>query len=118
MFPPIMHFRRTCVQDTTLGGQQIRAGDKVVLSYAAANRDGAVFDNPDTFDITREHNPHVSFGFGTHFCLGGGVARLEGRILLTKLLDRFPKIEVTGPPDRLRSNFVNGITALPVRLSC
>lgn len=117
MSPPIMQFRRTCIRDTELSGQPIKAGDKVVLSYAAANRDEAVFDNPDTFDITRENNPHLSFGFGTHFCLGSGFARLEGRTLLTKLFDRFPKIEVTGEPVRLRSNFVNGITKLPVRLS-
>jgi cytochrome P450 len=117
MYPPIFQFRRTCVQDTELSGQPIKAGDKVVLSYAAANRDEAVFDSPDTFDITRENNPHVSFGFGAHFCLGNGVARLEGRTLLAKLFDRFPKIEITGEPVRLRSNFVNGITELPVRLS-
>lgn len=116
MFPPILQFRRTCVQDTELSGQAIRAGDKVVLSYAAANRDGSVFDEPDRFDITRKQNPHVSFGFGPHFCLGSGVARLEGRVLLSKLLARFPLIEVNGPPVRLRSNFVNGVTALPVHL--
>lgn len=116
-YPPIMQFRRTCVQDTEIGGQQIGAGDKVVLSYCAANRDDAVFDKPDTFDITRTSNPHVSFGFGTHYCLGTGVARLEGRTLLAKLFEEFPKIEVIGEPVRLRSNFVNGITELPVRLS-
>jgi cholest-4-en-3-one 26-monooxygenase len=76
-----------------------------------------VFPDPDKFDITRTDNPHVSFGFGTHFCLGSGVARLEGRTLLAKLLERFGKIEVTGEPVLLRSNFVNGITELPVRLA-
>ncbi|MGB6125028.1 MAG: cytochrome P450, partial [Gordonia sp. (in: high G+C Gram-positive bacteria)] len=116
MFPPILQFRRTCVQDTEFGGQQMKAGQKVVLSYAAANRDPEVFPNPDTFDITRADNPHLSFGFGTHFCLGTGVARLEGRTLLSKLIERFSTIEVAGPPSRLRSNFVNGVTALPVRL--
>jgi cholest-4-en-3-one 26-monooxygenase len=117
MFPPIMQFRRTCVQNTEVSGQSIKAGDKVVLSYCAANRDPAVFPDPDKFDITRTDNPHVSFGFGTHFCLGSGVARLEGRTLLAKLLERFGKIEVTGEPVLLRSNFVNGITELPVRLA-
>ena len=117
MFPPIMQFRRTCVQDTEVGGQVIKAGDKVVLSYCAANRDPSVFPDPDKFDITRTDNPHVSFGFGTHFCLGSGVARLEGRTLLAKLLERFGKIEVTGEPVMLRSNFMNGITELPVRLT-
>ena len=117
MYPPIFQFRRTCVQDIELGGQLIKAGDKVVLCYAAANRDESVFEEPDNFDVTRKNNPHLSFGFGTHFCLGNGVARLEVRTLLTKLFERFPKIEVTGEPVRLRSNFVNGITQLPVRLS-
>ncbi|MEU4812963.1 cytochrome P450 [Nocardia fluminea] len=116
VYPPIFQFRRTCVQDTEVSGQPIKAGDKVVLSYAAANRDETVFENPDTFDITRANNPHVSFGFGTHFCVGSGVARLEGRVLLTKLLERFSTIEVTGTPVRLRSNFVNGITELSVRM--
>lgn len=117
MFPPIMQFRRTCVQDIELHGQKISAGDKVVLSYAAANRDEAVFENPDTFDITRTENPHLSFGFGTHFCLGNGVARLEARTLLNTIFARFPTIELAGEPEYLRSNFVNGITALPVRLA-
>lgn len=115
--PPIMQFRRTAVADCELGGQQIRAGDKVVLSYAAANRDPAVFDQPDRFDITRSPNPHLAFGTGQHFCLGNAVARLEAKVLLSKLLDRFDSIEVTGPPVRLLSNFVNGITELPVRMT-
>lgn len=115
--PPILQFRRTAVADHVLGGQQIRAGDKVVISYASGNRDEAVFERPDVFDITRAHNPHLAFGVGQHFCLGNAVARLESRVLLRMLLERFPDIEVTGPPVRLRSNFVNGITELPVRLN-
>ncbi len=115
--PPILQFRRTAVADTVLGGQQIRAGDKVVISYAAANRDESVFGDPDRFDITRSPNPHLAFGTGQHFCLGNAVARLEAKVLLAKLLQRFDSIEVTGPPVRLRSNFVNGITELPVRMT-
>ncbi len=115
--PPILQFRRTAVADYELGGQQIRAGDKVVISYASANRDAAVFDQPDRFDITRSPNPHLAFGTGQHFCLGNAVARLEAKVLLAKLLQRFDTIEVTGPPVRLRSNFVNGITELPVRMT-
>ncbi|WP_203336974.1 cytochrome P450 [Nocardioides limicola] len=114
--PPILQFRRTAVADHELRGQQIRAGDKVVISYASANRDEDVFDEPDRFDITRSPNPHLAFGTGQHFCLGNAVARLEARVLLSKLLDAFDSIEVTGPPVRLRSNFVNGITELPVRM--
>lgn len=115
--PPILQFRRTAVSDYELGGQQVRAGDKVVISYASANRDAAVFEQPDRFDITRSPNPHLAFGTGQHFCLGNAVARLEAKVLLAKLLQRFDTIEVTGPPVRLRSNFVNGITELPVRMT-
>lgn len=115
--PPILQFRRTAVADHVLGAQQIRAGDKVVISYAAANRDDEVFHDPNRFDITRNPNPHLSFGTGQHFCLGNAVARLEAKVLLAKLLRRFESIEVTGQPVRLRSNFVNGITELPVRMT-
>lgn len=114
---PVMCFRRTATQDTELGGRWIRAGQKVVMYYASANRDEAVFDDPDRFDITRRDNPHLAFGSGPHFCLGNAVARLEARVLLATLFERFPSIEVTGPPARLRANFINGISELPVRLS-
>lgn len=115
--PPILQFRRTAVADVELGGAEIKAGDKVVISYASANRDEDVFENPDVFDITRAQNPHLAFGIGQHFCLGNAVARLEAKVLLGRLLERFDTIEVIGTPVRLRSNFVNGITELPVRLS-
>lgn len=116
-YPPVMQFRRTAAQDVEVGGQQIKAGDKVVLCYASANRDSDVFTDPDKFDITRQENPHLSFGAGPHFCLGNAVARLEARAVLPMLFERFPTIEVNGPPVRARSNFINGITELPVRLS-
>jgi cytochrome P450 len=115
--PPILQFRRTALSDYELGGVQIKAGDKVVICYASANRDEAVFENADVFDITRAPNPHLAFGIGQHFCLGNAVARLEARVLLGMLLDTFDNIEVTGEPVLLRSNFVNGITALPVRFT-
>ncbi|MFI6321006.1 cytochrome P450 [Nonomuraea sp. NPDC050556] len=114
---PVMQFRRTAVADFELGGSKIRAGDKVVLCYASANRDENVFPDPQRFDITRTDNPHLAFGSGPHFCLGNSVARLEARVLLKILFERFPRIEVTGPPVRLRSNFINGISELPVRMS-
>lgn len=114
---PVMCFRRTATEGTELGGQRIEAGQKVVLYYSSANRDEDVFDDPDRFDITRTDNPHLAFGSGPHFCLGNAVARLEARVLLSKLFARFPAIDVVRPPVRLRSNFINGITELPVRMS-
>jgi cytochrome P450 len=114
---PVTQFRRTAVQDFELSGQRIAAGDKVVLCYASANRDEDVFADADRLDITRTDNPHVAFGSGQHFCLGNAVARLEARVILPMLFERFGRIEVTGPPVRQRSNFIHGITELPVRLS-
>lgn len=104
--PPVIQFRRTAVTDTELGGQKIAKGDKVVIFYASANRDEAVFDNPNTFDIRRNPNRHVSFGDGTHFCLGANLARLEARVIFTELLTRLPDLRIVGEPVRLRSNFV------------
>lgn len=114
---PVMQFRRTAVQDFELGGQLIKAGDKVVLCYASANRDEDVFADPHRLDITRTENPHLAFGSGQHFCLGNAVARLEARVILPMLYERFGTIEVTGAPVRQRSNFINGIVELPVYLS-
>ena len=112
---PVLHFRRTAREDTTLGGQPIRAGDKVAVWYVSANRDDAQFPDPDRFDVGRTPNDHVAFGAGgPHFCLGAGLARLEARLLLGALLDRFPTLHPDGPPQRLRSNFLNGIKAMPV----
>src|SRR6266480_1129160 len=115
--PSVIQFRRTATQDAELAGQQISAGDKVLLCYASANRDEAVFADPDRFDITRDPNPHISFGDGTHFCLGANLARLQTRVLLTELLTRLPDIEASGPATRLRSSFMNGIKHLPARFT-
>jgi cholest-4-en-3-one 26-monooxygenase len=115
---PINQFRRTAVQDTELGGKRIKAGDKVVLFYSSANRDEAVFEDPYTFDITRDPNPHVGFGGGgPHFCLGTHLARLNLSILFETIMDRMPDIEPAGEARILHSNFVNGLTRLPVRFS-
>ncbi|HEU4356663.1 MAG TPA: cytochrome P450 [Actinomycetota bacterium] len=112
---PVMHFRRTATRDTELRGQRIRAGDKVVTWYISANRDEAVFPDPYRFDVGREPNEHVTFGpGGPHFCLGAHLARLETRILLEELLPRARSIQITGPIERMRSNFVNGIKRMPV----
>jgi len=115
---PVLHFRRTTREDTTLGGQSIRAGDKVAIWYVSANRDPAVFGEPDRFDVTRSPNEHLAFGAGgPHFCLGAGLARLESRLLLGALLERFPTLRTDGPVQRLRSNFLNGIKAMPVTVA-
>jgi cytochrome P450 family 142 subfamily A polypeptide 1 len=87
---PILNMRRTVTADHELHGQQLRAGEQVLLMYPSANRDERVFESPDTFDVTRRHNHHVAFGFGTHFCLGANLARLELRILFEELLRRLP----------------------------
>ncbi len=113
--PPVIHFRRTAVAGVTLRGAEIRAGDKVVVFYPAANRDPSVFASPDVFDIGRTPNDHVSFGFGPHVCLGAGFARLQMSHLLTEVLNRMPQLEQAGPVVRMRSNFIAGIKRLPVR---
>lgn len=114
---PVLHFRRTAVEDTVLGGIEIGAGDKVVLWYPSANRDEAVFDQPDRFDVGRTPNPHLGFGIGEHFCLGSHLAKLEMRILFEELLRRMPDLELAAPPRRLRSNFIHGIEELQVRFT-
>jgi cholest-4-en-3-one 26-monooxygenase len=113
---PVNMFRRTAMHDTELAGQQIAAGDKIVVFYASANRDEAVFAGPGEFDVARDPNPHVGFGGGgPHFCLGRHLAALELRILLLALTERMPGIRLDGEPSRLRSNFINGIKHMPVR---
>ena len=113
---PLHYFRRTAVADTDIAGQPIAAGDKVAMVYTSANRDETVFDDPQAFDIARSPNPHLSFGIGTHFCLGVHLARLEGRVFFEELLSRFGRIELAGRPRRQRSNLNNALKSLPVRL--
>ena len=114
---PLHYFRRTAAADTEIAGQPIAAGDKVAMIYTSANRDEAVFDDPHSFDIDRSPNPHLSFGIGTHFCLGVHLARLEGRVFFEELLTRFARIELAGEPRRQRSNLNNALKSLPVRLA-
>jgi cytochrome P450 len=114
---PVMIFRRTATADTTLGGTAIRAGDKVVVSFLAANRDPSVFARPDAFDIDRHPNPHLVFGHGPHFCLGAHLARTQVRALFTELLTRTSWLEAAGEPAYLRSNFQRGVKRLPIRWS-
>jgi len=111
---PVMTFRRTATQGCELGGQRIRAGDKVVVSFTSANRDEAVFAEPDRFDIRRHPNPHLVFGHGPHFCLGAHLARTQLRALFDEVLARTSSLTYAGPPSYLRSNFQRGVKRLPV----
>ncbi|MFF5208975.1 cytochrome P450 [Streptosporangium sp. NPDC000396] len=110
---PIMQFRRTVTEDCELNGHAFRRGDRVALLYVSANRDGAVFADPDAFDITRSPNPHVGFGGpGPHFCLGAHLARRELTVIFRELFTRLPGIRATDEPEYLLSNFDNGIQRL------
>jgi cytochrome P450 family 142 subfamily A polypeptide 1 len=114
---PIINMARTTTQDLEIRGVTIPAGDQVLLMYAAANRDPAVFERADEFDVGRHPNPHVSFGFGTHFCLGASLARLEIRVMLEELLRRLPDIRLEDPDapvPRTPSSFIRGIPRMPV----
>jgi cholest-4-en-3-one 26-monooxygenase len=115
---PVMQFRRTATRPVEIGVQPVAEGDKVVIWYTSANRDDSVFDDPYRFDVARSPNPHVAFGGGgPHFCLGANLARMEIRVMFSELLRRMPDIELAGPVQRLRSNFINGIKHLPVRFT-
>jgi cytochrome P450 len=114
---PTHFMRRTAARPVRLGGADIQPGDKVVLWYVSGNRDEAEFAGPDTFDVGRIPNRHLSFGRGgPHLCLGAALARLEVRIVLAALARRVARFELAGTPRRIRSNFTNGLKALPVRV--
>jgi cytochrome P450 len=112
---PVIHFRRTVTQDTTLGGQDLHEGDKIVMFYESANRDERVYERPDEFDVLRPLQPaQVGFGAGgPHFCLGANLARREITVAFDEIRRRLPDLRVTGSPDYLQSNFINGIKRLP-----
>ncbi|MFI6507956.1 cytochrome P450 [Streptosporangium sp. NPDC050855] len=111
---PVIQFRRTLTRDHEMGGQRYRRGDKVLLFYNSANRDEAVFTDPDVFDVTRRPNPHLGFGGpGPHYCLGAHLARREITVMFRELFTRLPGIRSTGEPDPLLSNFINGVKHLP-----
>ena len=113
---PVSHFKRTVMEDTTIRGQVIKAGERVVMFYGSANRDEDVFENPDTFDITRDPNPHVAFGAGgPHLCLGMHVARVEVAVMFKELLTRLPNVETNGDFERMHSSFIAGIHSMPVK---
>lgn len=107
---PVVAFQRTATADTELGGQRIRQGDRVGLFYGSANFDPEAFDHPERFDVLREDNPHVGFGgTGAHYCLGANLARLEIDLIFNAIADEMPNIRELGPPERLRSGWLNGI---------
>jgi cytochrome P450 len=112
---PVMVFRRTATRATEIAGQPVAAGDKVVVSFASANRDETVFERPDSFDVGRDARAHLAFGHGPHFCLGAHLARVQMRTLVRELLARTVWIESAGEPVRLRSNFQRGVKRLPIR---
>ena len=113
---PVMYFRRNVTTDTELRGQALKAGEKVSIWYISANRDEDVFEEPFTFDITRNPNEHVGFGGGgPHHCLGSNLARMEIYVLLEEMARRIPKLELIGDVPPLRSNFIAGIKHMPVK---
>ena len=114
---PLAHMRRTAVADHEIGGQRIRAGDKVVMWYVSGNRDERAIENPDAFIIDRERpRQHLSFGFGIHRCVGNRLAEMQLRIVWEEILKRWAFVEVVGEPRRVRSSFVKGYETLPVRI--
>jgi cytochrome P450 len=116
---PVHHFRRTARVDAELGGKDIKAGEKITTWFVSGNRDETVFEDADHFDVGRSPNPHMTFGpGGVHHCLGAHLAKMEVRLTFEDLLARGVQLELTSPPERLRSNFFNGIKRMPVRVLC
>ena len=113
---PVSAFQRTAINDTEVGGQAVKKGQRVGLFYASANHDTEVFDNPDEFDIMRDPNPHLAFGgHGAHYCIGANLARLEVEIMFNAIADHLPDITKTAEPRRLRHSWINGIKELRVK---
>lgn len=116
---PILNMRRTATEDHELHGQTIAAGDELLLMYSSANRDERAFDHPDRLDVTRAHNHHVAFGFGTHFCLGASLARLEIRVMFEELVRRLRDVRLAldATPTKVPSAFACAYQAVPVEFS-
>ncbi|QCB49916.1 cytochrome P450 [Rhodococcus sp. PAMC28707] len=112
---PVFSFQRTATRDTELGGQSIGKGDRLLMLYASANYDETVFEDPHTFDIGRDPNPHLGFGgTGAHYCIGANLARMEIELIYDAIAEQMPDISVIGPPSRLNSSFINSVKSLPV----
>ena len=114
---PVKEFMRTATADTTVRGVPIAKGESVYLAYVSGNRDEEIFDNPHRFDIGRDPNKHLAFGYGVHFCLGAALARMEMNSLFTELLSRLDSIELAGTPELSATTFVGGLKHLPIRYS-
>jgi len=114
---PVKAFIRTAVQDTEVRGVPIAAGEALLLSYVSGNRDEEVFTEPFRFDVAREPNKHVAFGYGVHFCLGAALARMEVNSFFTELLPRLQTVELAGRPEYVATTFVGGLKHLPIRYS-
>lgn len=112
---PVKEFMRTATADTSVRGVPIAKGESVYLSYVSANRDEEVFDDPFRFDVGRDPNKHLSFGYGVHFCLGAALARMEVNSFFTELLPRLESIELNGEPELISTVFVGGLKHLPIR---
>jgi cytochrome P450 len=114
---PVKEFMRTAIADTTIRGVDIAKGDALYLAYVSGNRDEEVFTDPFRFDVARDPNKHVAFGYGIHFCLGAALARMEINSLFTELLGRLESIELAGKPELSATTFVGGLKHLPIRYS-
>jgi cytochrome P450 len=114
---PVKAFMRTAVEDAMVRGVPIAAGDSVLLSYVSGNRDDDVFDDPFGFDVTRDPNKHIAFGYGVHFCLGAALARMEVGSFFSELLPRLESVELAGDPQHVATTFVGGLKHLPIRYS-
>ncbi|MDV2477102.1 cytochrome P450 [Rhodococcus zopfii] len=114
---PVKHFTRLALQDYEMRGQQIKAGDRLMLLFQSGNRDAEVFDDPDAFNIDRRPNKHIAFGYGPHMCIGQHLAKLELKVMLQELLPHLERVEVSGAPKMIQTNFVGGLRRLPVHLT-
>jgi cholest-4-en-3-one 26-monooxygenase len=115
---PVLNFQRTATADTELGGKRIEKGQKLLLVYPSANRDAAVFEDPDRFRVDRDPNPHLAFGIGNHYCLGANLARMELRVVLGEVLRRMPDMVYgDGPPRIALSPLVRSFVSMPVRFT-
>ena len=112
---PVKEFMRTATADTSIRGVPIAQGESVYLSYVSGNRDEEVFDDPFRFDVGRDPNKHLAFGYGVHFCLGAALARMEVNSFFTELLPRLKTIELNGNPQLISTTFVGGLKHLPIR---
>jgi cytochrome P450 len=113
---PVKEFMRTAQQDTEVRGVPIKKGESVLLSYVSANRDEDVFKDGDRFDVGRDPNKHLSFGYGVHFCLGASLARMEMNSFFSELIPRITSIELAGEPELMATTFVGGLKHLPIRV--